>query len=165
VNNAGEEGSVVVGKLLELQAAGDANIGYNAATSEYVDLIKAGVIDPVKVREPNCCTCCTCCTCCSRSRSFGSKHARLGVTRTYTCICIVETCWSTFVSLTLRTFDHDMIWFYSRYISFGIACYVWHLGWAVIVTRILIKMLILGTEIYRWCYGIFLNNAFWSFMS
>mmetsp|Transcript_4935 Transcript_4935/g.8554 ORF Transcript_4935/g.8554 Transcript_4935/m.8554 type:complete len:577 (+) Transcript_4935:136-1866(+) len=49
VNNAGEEGSVVVGKLLELQAAGDANIGYNAATSEYVDLIKAGVIDPVKV--------------------------------------------------------------------------------------------------------------------
>jgi hypothetical protein len=86
VNNAGEEGSVVVGKLLELQAAGDANIGYNAATSEYVDLIKAGVIDPVKVREPNCCTCC------SRSRSFGSKHARLGVTRTYTCICIFETC-------------------------------------------------------------------------
>mmetsp|Transcript_18650 Transcript_18650/g.40888 ORF Transcript_18650/g.40888 Transcript_18650/m.40888 type:complete len:572 (-) Transcript_18650:657-2372(-) len=45
VNNAGDEGSVVVGKLLE----GDGSIGYDASTGEYVDLIKAGIIDPVKV--------------------------------------------------------------------------------------------------------------------
>lgn len=44
--NAGVDGAVVVGKVLE---AKDANIGYNAATGEYTDLIKAGVIDPTKV--------------------------------------------------------------------------------------------------------------------
>merc|ERR1712176_623988 len=45
-NNAGMEGSVVVEKLLE----GDvAEMGYNAATGQYTDLVKAGVIDPLKV--------------------------------------------------------------------------------------------------------------------
>ncbi|MFT5487549.1 MAG: chaperonin GroEL [Alphaproteobacteria bacterium] len=44
--NAGVEGSVVVGKLLDNK---DANFGYNAATDTYEDLVKAGVIDPVKV--------------------------------------------------------------------------------------------------------------------
>jgi chaperonin GroEL len=44
--NAGEEGSVVVGKLLE---RGDTAIGFNAATGVYEDLVKAGVIDPLKV--------------------------------------------------------------------------------------------------------------------
>ena len=44
--NAGEEGSVVVGKLLERD---DPNIGFNAATGVYEDLVKAGVIDPLKV--------------------------------------------------------------------------------------------------------------------
>lgn len=44
--NAGFEGSIVVDKLLE---ANDRNRGFNAATGEYVDMIKAGVIDPVKV--------------------------------------------------------------------------------------------------------------------
>ena len=43
--NAGVDGAVVAGKLLE----GDESIGYNAQTGEYVDLIKAGVIDPAKV--------------------------------------------------------------------------------------------------------------------
>jgi chaperonin GroEL len=43
--NAGQEGSVVVAKIAEL-AAGH---GYNAATGEYGDLMKQGVIDPVKV--------------------------------------------------------------------------------------------------------------------
>ncbi|WP_435641025.1 chaperonin GroEL [Micavibrio aeruginosavorus] len=46
VENAGVEGSVVVGHMLE---KGDANWGYNAQTNEYVDLIAAGIIDPVKV--------------------------------------------------------------------------------------------------------------------
>jgi len=45
-NNAGAEGSVVVGKILENSAA---TFGYNAATDEYGDLVSLGVIDPVKV--------------------------------------------------------------------------------------------------------------------
>jgi chaperonin GroEL len=46
VQNAGEDGSLVVGKLLE---NGNYNWGFNAATDEYQDLVKAGVIDPAKV--------------------------------------------------------------------------------------------------------------------
>jgi chaperonin GroEL len=46
VQNAGEEGSLVVGKLLE---SGEYNWGFNAATGEYQDLVRAGVIDPAKV--------------------------------------------------------------------------------------------------------------------
>ena len=45
-NNAGAEGSVVVGKILENNAD---SFGYNAATGEYGDLVALGVIDPVKV--------------------------------------------------------------------------------------------------------------------
>jgi len=44
--NAGEDGAYIVGKLLENQ---DYNWGFNAATGEYQDLVKAGVIDPAKV--------------------------------------------------------------------------------------------------------------------
>ncbi|MGO9544817.1 MAG: chaperonin GroEL [Rhodomicrobium sp.] len=44
--NAGEDGAVVAGKILEKK---DYNWGYNAQTGEYVDLVAAGVIDPVKV--------------------------------------------------------------------------------------------------------------------
>ena len=44
--NAGDDGSVVVGKLLEKS---DYSWGYNAATGEYQDLVKAGIIDPAKV--------------------------------------------------------------------------------------------------------------------
>jgi len=44
--NAGVEGSIVVGKVLEKN---DASWGYNAATDEYMDLVEAGVIDPAKV--------------------------------------------------------------------------------------------------------------------
>ncbi|MFO1147634.1 MAG: chaperonin GroEL [Alsobacter sp.] len=46
VDNAGDDGAVVVGKLLE---AKDYSYGYNAQTGEYADLIKAGIIDPTKV--------------------------------------------------------------------------------------------------------------------
>jgi len=46
VENAGEDGSLVVGKLLE---KGDYNWGFNAATGEYQNLVSAGVIDPAKV--------------------------------------------------------------------------------------------------------------------
>jgi len=44
-SNAGQDGSIVCEKVLE----GDGNFGYNAATNEYEDLVKAGVIDPTKV--------------------------------------------------------------------------------------------------------------------
>ncbi len=43
--NAGAEGSVVVNKLLKSKTG----IGYNALTDKYVDMVKAGIIDPVKV--------------------------------------------------------------------------------------------------------------------
>ena len=45
VGNAGEEGAVVVGKILE----GKEGHGYNAQTGVFEDLVKAGVIDPTKV--------------------------------------------------------------------------------------------------------------------
>ncbi|TKC91805.1 chaperonin GroEL [Trinickia terrae] len=45
VTNGGEEASVVVAAV----AAGKGNYGYNAATSEYGDLVEAGVVDPTKV--------------------------------------------------------------------------------------------------------------------
>ncbi len=46
VQNAGDDGSVVVGKILE---SNDYAFGYNAQTGEYVDMVKAGIIDPTKV--------------------------------------------------------------------------------------------------------------------
>uniref|UniRef100_UPI00286D8BB0 chaperonin GroEL n=1 Tax=Sandarakinorhabdus sp. TaxID=1916663 RepID=UPI00286D8BB0 len=44
--NAGHDGGVVAGKLLE---GGDQTIGFNAQTDVYENLVKAGVIDPTKV--------------------------------------------------------------------------------------------------------------------
>ncbi|HWE92723.1 MAG TPA: chaperonin GroEL [Tepidisphaeraceae bacterium] len=44
--NAGVEGSIVVGKVMENKSD---TFGFNAQTEEYVDLVKAGVIDPAKV--------------------------------------------------------------------------------------------------------------------
>ncbi|MBX6324215.1 MAG: chaperonin GroEL, partial [Rhodospirillaceae bacterium] len=44
--NAGTDGSIVVGKLLESK---DTNWGYDAQEGEYKDLVKAGIIDPTKV--------------------------------------------------------------------------------------------------------------------
>ncbi|MFB3815211.1 MAG: chaperonin GroEL [Terriglobales bacterium] len=46
VENAGEEGAIVVGKVLESK---DPNFGYNAQTAAFEDLVAAGVIDPTKV--------------------------------------------------------------------------------------------------------------------
>ena len=48
VDNSGDQGDVVVAQLLEkLEKKG--NIGYNANTGEFVDMFKAGIIDPAKV--------------------------------------------------------------------------------------------------------------------
>jgi len=46
VENAGEEGAVVLGKVNDSK---DPNFGFNAQTGEYEDLVKAGVLDPTKV--------------------------------------------------------------------------------------------------------------------
>jgi len=44
--NAGDDGSIVVGKLLD---SNDLNRGFDAETGEYVDMVKTGIIDPTKV--------------------------------------------------------------------------------------------------------------------
>jgi len=43
--NAGLEGSIIVNKVKEL----DSGMGFDAVTEEYVDMMKAGIVDPVKV--------------------------------------------------------------------------------------------------------------------
>ncbi len=45
VINAGQEGSVVLNNVKQ----GEGNYGYNAASGEYTDMIKAGILDPTKV--------------------------------------------------------------------------------------------------------------------
>src|SRR6185369_1094668 len=47
INNASEEGAVIVRQLLSQEG----NNGYNAATGQMEDLVKAGVIDPAKVTK------------------------------------------------------------------------------------------------------------------
>ena len=44
--NAGTDGSIVVGKLLD---SNDPNRGFDAQSGEYMDMVKAGIIDPTKV--------------------------------------------------------------------------------------------------------------------
>jgi chaperonin GroEL len=46
VENAGGDGAVVIGKLLE---KADVNHGFDAQTGHYTDMVKAGIIDPTKV--------------------------------------------------------------------------------------------------------------------
>ena len=46
IDNAGDDAAVIVGKLVEAKGYND---GYNAQTGEYVDMVKAGIIDPTKV--------------------------------------------------------------------------------------------------------------------
>jgi len=46
VENAGVEGSIVVGKILDNPSQ---TFGFNAQTEQYVDLIEAGIVDPAKV--------------------------------------------------------------------------------------------------------------------
>jgi chaperonin GroEL len=44
--NAGTDGSIVIGKLIDKD---NANWGYDAQSGEYVDMVKAGIVDPTKV--------------------------------------------------------------------------------------------------------------------
>jgi chaperonin GroEL len=45
-SNAGYEGAIVIGKVRESK---DVNLGFNAASEEYTDMISAGILDPAKV--------------------------------------------------------------------------------------------------------------------
>ncbi|MFG0249005.1 MAG: TCP-1/cpn60 chaperonin family protein, partial [Phycisphaeraceae bacterium JB051] len=47
VDNAGEDGYLVVEEVKNAKG----NKGYNAATGEYVDMVKAGIIDPARVAK------------------------------------------------------------------------------------------------------------------
>ena len=50
VTNAGRDGSVVIERVRQLQKEkGDQKIGYNVMTDEYVNMVEAGITDPVKV--------------------------------------------------------------------------------------------------------------------
>ena len=46
VDNAGDEGSVVIGKLMDMN---DEKMGYDAQNEQFVDMVGAGIIDPTKV--------------------------------------------------------------------------------------------------------------------
>ncbi|HEY3823492.1 MAG TPA: TCP-1/cpn60 chaperonin family protein [Bryobacteraceae bacterium] len=46
MQNSGEEGAMVMGKIRENK---NADFGYNAQTDTYEDLVQSGVIDPAKV--------------------------------------------------------------------------------------------------------------------
>jgi chaperonin GroEL len=46
VENAGVEGSIVVGKINEHKSQ---TYGFNAQTEQYVDMLEAGIVDPAKV--------------------------------------------------------------------------------------------------------------------
>ena len=46
VENSGAEGSIIVGKLIDKT---NPNLGFDAQTETYVDMIEAGIVDPAKV--------------------------------------------------------------------------------------------------------------------
>ena len=48
--NAGQEGALIVQEVKSRSG----NEGYDVATGEYVDLVKAGVVDPTKVTDTRC---------------------------------------------------------------------------------------------------------------
>ena len=49
VENAGLEGSIIVGRFAEKDRY---NYGFDAQNEDYVDMVKAGIIDPTKVVRP-----------------------------------------------------------------------------------------------------------------
>jgi chaperonin GroEL len=51
INNTGLEPSVIVDKV---KSSKEANYGFDAASEEYVDMLKAGIIDPTKVPDTRC---------------------------------------------------------------------------------------------------------------
>jgi len=49
VNNAGKDGSLILYNIIVHHQKGQVNVGYNAATGKFEDLMEAGIIDPTKV--------------------------------------------------------------------------------------------------------------------
>jgi len=47
--NAGKEGAIIIEEVRRRAKKGTAKVGYNVLTDEYVDMVKAGIIDPAKV--------------------------------------------------------------------------------------------------------------------
>ncbi|PIR12888.1 chaperonin GroEL [Candidatus Falkowbacteria bacterium CG11_big_fil_rev_8_21_14_0_20_39_10] len=47
--NAGKDGSLVLYNIIRENKAGKTNIGFNAATNKFEDMIEAGIVDPTKV--------------------------------------------------------------------------------------------------------------------
>ena len=47
--NAGKDGSLILYNIIRENKSGKEAIGYNAATGEFGDMIKAGIVDPTKV--------------------------------------------------------------------------------------------------------------------
>lgn len=45
---AGVEGAVIVGKVMDMS---EHNMGYDAASGTFTDMVKAGIIDPLKVSD------------------------------------------------------------------------------------------------------------------
>ena len=69
-SNAGVNGSVVMQKVMD---HADKNVGYNAATGAYEDLMAAGIIDPTKVGP----------------RHFSGKNVNRVRVVHYVCACMV----------------------------------------------------------------------------
>ena len=66
--NAGEDGSVIVGKMLESK---DTNWGFDAQEGKFTDLVKAGIIDPTKVTRLALENAAFCCILVDHNRSYG----------------------------------------------------------------------------------------------
>jgi len=49
VNNAGKDGSLILYNIIVHHQKGQVNVGYNAATGKFEDLMEAGIVDPTKV--------------------------------------------------------------------------------------------------------------------
>jgi len=47
--NSGKDGSLILYNIIRENKSGNSNLGYNAATDKFEDLVKAGIIDPTKV--------------------------------------------------------------------------------------------------------------------
>jgi chaperonin GroEL len=47
--NAGKEGAIIIEEVRRRSKNGKSKEGYNVLTDEYVDMVKAGIIDPAKV--------------------------------------------------------------------------------------------------------------------
>ena len=72
--NAGVEGSIVVGKVLD----GKGKIGFDAQNETYCDLIAAGIVDPAKVVTTALARCCFGCRSSDYHRSHGCRKTGTG---------------------------------------------------------------------------------------